>query len=237
MNVAVAIGGGEAVAEFQLSGEGCIGDVRGALYLPEGRILVVSDLHLEKGAARARRGQLLPPYDTAQTLALLARSLRFFDPLTVVCLGDSFDDAGGSGAMPDIFRAELRALMAGRDWYWVEGNHDPLPPQGLEGESVRELAAGRLRFVHQPSPGHVPGEVAGHLHPGARIVRRGRSVRRRCFATDGDRLVMPAFGAFTGQLNVRDRAFAGLFREETLVAWMLGAERLFALPRRQLVAG
>lgn len=227
----------EMPSEFELAGEACRADIRGALYLVDARVLVVSDLHLEKGAARARRGSLLPPYDTAATLALLERSLDLFSPEAVICLGDSFDDAGGAGAMPDIYRERLSALMAGRDWYWIEGNHDPLPPQGLEGDTVRELAIGPLSFVHHPSKGNVRGEVAGHLHPGARIVRRGRSVRRRCFATDGGRMIMPAFGAYTGALNLRDRAFAGLFREESLVAWALGASQLYRLPAPQLMPG
>ncbi|MGY6706827.1 MAG: ligase-associated DNA damage response endonuclease PdeM [Rhizobiaceae bacterium] len=227
----------EVTSEFELAGEVCRADIRGALFLVDARILVVSDLHLEKGAAKARRGCLLPPYDTVATLALLERSLALFAPTAVICLGDSFDDAGGAGAMPEIFRDKLAALMARRDWFWIEGNHDPDPPQGLGGDTVRELAIGSLRFVHHPSAGNVRGEVAGHLHPGARIVRRGRSVRRRCFATDGARMIMPAYGAFTGALNLRDRAFAGLFREESLVAWALGTSRLYRLPRAELMPG
>ena len=103
----------EETGEFELAGEPCRADIRGALYLGDTRVLVVSDLHLEKGAARARRGRLLPPYDTAATLTLLERSLALFDPEAVICLGDSFDDAGGASAMPDIFRERLTRLMAG----------------------------------------------------------------------------------------------------------------------------
>jgi DNA ligase-associated metallophosphoesterase len=227
----------EETGEFELAGEPCRADIRGALYLVDTRVLVVSDLHLEKGAARARRGRLLPPYDTAATLTLLERSLALFDPEAVICLGDSFDDAGGASAMPALFRDRLASLMAGRDWFWIEGNHDPDPPEGLGGSTVREMAIGGLTFVHHPSAGNVQGEVAGHLHPGARIVRRGRSVRRRCFATDGARMIMPAYGAYTGALNLRDRAFAGMFREESLSAWALGSSRLYRLPGSELMPG
>jgi uncharacterized protein len=224
----------EEIAEFALAGEACVADIRGALYLPASRMMVVSDLHLEKGSAKARRGQLLPPYDTSATLDLLGRSLRRFEPEAVICLGDSFDDRGGAGAMPEPYRDELVRLMKGRDWYWIEGNHDPDPPQGLGGETVRELAVGGLRFVHHPSAGMASGEVAGHLHPGARIVRRGRSVRRRCFACDGERLVMPAYGAFTGALSLRHRSFSGLFRPDSVGAGALGASRLHRLPGAML---
>lgn len=235
MNVAVRQD--ETTGEFELAGEACRADIRGALYLVDARVLVVSDLHLEKGAAKARRGRLLPPYDTAATLTLLERSLKLFDPQAVICLGDSFDDAGGASAMPPVFRDRLAGLMGGRDWFWIEGNHDPDPPEGLGGDTVREMAIGGLTFVHHPSSGNVHGEVAGHLHPGARIVRRGRSVRRRCFATDGARMIMPAFGAYTGALNLRDRAFSGMFCEESLFAWALGSSRLYRLPGSELVPG
>ncbi len=223
-----------ATAAFALGGLEARADVRGALYLPELRLMVVSDLHLEKGAANARRGRMVPPYDTATTLSLLGRSLALFSPQTVVSLGDSFDDRVGAEHMPDIFRERLTGLMAGRDWIWVSGNHDPDPPKDLGGLCAEEIAIGTLAFRHHPTRRASPGEVAGHLHPGARVVQRGRSVSRRCFATDGVRLVMPAYGAYTGALNIRDRAFAGIFAEDSLVAWMLGTERLYAVPGRRL---
>jgi metallophosphoesterase superfamily enzyme len=127
--------------------------------------------------------------------------------------------------------------MAGRDWFWIAGNHDPDAPADLPGETVRELAVASLVFRHEPSKGQAGGEVAGHLHPCARIVQRGRSVRRRCFAGDGSRMIMPAFGAYTGSLNVLDRAYAGLFNRESLVAYMMGKDRIFALPGAMLRAG
>lgn len=226
--------GDAGLGSFTLAGLEALGDVRGAMYLPDLGLMVVSDLHLEKGAANARRGRMVPPYDTAATLALLERSIALFEPDIVVSLGDSFDDRVGSEHMLPLFRDHLSALMRGRDWVWVSGNHDPEPPRGLGGVSAAEIAVGPLLFRHEPSRKAAPGEVAGHLHPGARIVQRGRSVRRRCFATDGDRLVMPAYGAYTGALSLLDRAFAGLFREETLVAFMLGAERLYPVPHARL---
>ena len=127
--------------------------------------------------------------------------------------------------------------MAGRDWFWVAGNHDPVPPEGLPGETVRELAFGSLVFRHEPSAVAVAGEIAGHLHPCARIVQRGRSVRRRCFASDGRRLIMPAFGAYTGSLNVLDRAYAGLFRRGSLHGLYARRRRIFCDCRIDAAAG
>jgi DNA ligase-associated metallophosphoesterase len=212
---------------IEIEGERALCDASGALYFPELGLLAVSDLHLEKGAAFARRRQLIPPYDTATTLARLAQVIATYQPRIVVSLGDSFHDSVGAALMPDIFRVQLAALIAGRDWFWIAGNHDPDAPEGVAGESVREIALGRLVFRHEPSRGSAPGEIAGHLHPGARLVARGRSVRRRCFAGDGRRMIMPAFGAYTGMLNVLDRAYSGIFDADGLFACMLGRQRVY----------
>jgi len=220
-----------------MAGEEIVCDPRGALYVPAARLLVVSDLHLEKASSFARRGILMPPYDTAATLARLGAVVADYAPRMVISLGDSFHDNGGPDRLPEPYRESLAALMAGRDWYWVAGNHDPAPPAGLGGESLREIAVGNLLFRHEPSASPAPGEIAGHLHPCARIVQRGRSVRRRCFASDGLRLIMPAFGSLTGSLNVLDRAYAGLFSREGLVAYMLGTDRVYPIAGAMLRPG
>lgn len=220
-----------------VAGERAVCDPRGVLYFPELSLLAVSDLHLEKGSSLARRGALIPPYDTAATLARLQAVIADYAPRIVISLGDSFHDGEGASRLHDDFRERLEKLMAGRDWFWIAGNHDPDAPADLPGETVRELAVASLVFRHEPSKGQAEGEVAGHLHPCARIVQRGRSVRRRCFAGDGSRMIMPAFGAYTGSLNVLDRAYAGLFNRESLVAYMMGKDRIFALPGAMLRAG
>jgi DNA ligase-associated metallophosphoesterase len=207
------------------------------LYFAAHRLLVVSDLHLEKGSSFARRGQLIPPYDSTATLALLAAAVAEYDPAVVVSLGDSFHDCDGANRLHPSLRDNLEALMSGRDWLWVAGNHDPDLPANLPGDAVREVRLGSLTFRHEPSKANGTGEIAGHLHPCARIVQRGRSVRRRCFAGDGSRMIMPAFGAYTGSLNVLDRAYAGLFRREVLMAYMIGADRVFAISGAQLRPG
>jgi uncharacterized protein len=220
-----------------IAGVEAVCDPAGALYFRDMRLLVVSDLHLEKGSSFARRGMLLPPYDTAATLELLASVITRHDPALVVSLGDSFHDRHASARLPALYVQRLEQLMAGREWVWITGNHDPERPEGLPGDVVSEMALGPLIFRHEPQPGSAPGEIAGHLHPAAKIIRRGRSVRRPCFASDGERLIMPAFGAYTGALNVLDRAFRGLFSEERLLAFMLGADRVYPVGRRMLFPG
>jgi uncharacterized protein len=222
------------VREIGLAGVTLIADPAGALYWPEEKLLVAADLHLEKGSAYAARGVLLPPYDTAATLARLARLIERYAPRLVVALGDSFHDGGGPARMADNSRAALMALQRGRDWVWLAGNHDPDPADNIGGRFADVLALGGLTFRHEPS--HEPladasdGEIAGHLHPLACIVQRGRALRRRCFASDGRRLVMPAFGSYAGGLNVRHRAIASLFPALAFTAHMLGERRLYAVP-------
>jgi uncharacterized protein len=203
-------------------------DCLGALYWPEQGLLAVADLHLEKGSSFARRGQLLPPYDTTETLARLARLIAHYAPRTVIALGDNFHDGGGPARLSSTDRASLTALQRGRDWIWIAGNHDPDPADGIGGTFAATLAIGALTFRHIPSRDAPDGEIAGHLHPVARVAQRGRAVSRRCFATDGGRLVMPAFGAYTGGLNIRDRAFGAVFGARKFTAHMLGDNRLYA---------
>jgi DNA ligase-associated metallophosphoesterase len=207
-----------------------LADPAGALYWPGEGVLAVADLHLEKGSSFAKRGVLLPPYDTATTLARLAILIARYAPRCVIALGDSFHDGGGPDRLADADRTQLRALQAHRDWIWITGNHDPEPAQNIGGSFGGALAIGTLTFRHIPSGGE--GEIAGHLHPVARVSHRGRAVSRRCFATDARCMVMPAFGAYAGGLNIRDAAFADLFGTLAFTAHMLGEERLYAFPAR-----
>jgi len=212
-----------------LAGTEVLLDASGALFWPDERVLVVADMHLEKGSAFARRGQMLPPFDTRETLARLAEAVRRLDPRTVIALGDSLHDRWADERMDGGARAAIAAIQQGRSFIWIAGNHDPAP-HGLGGECAGEIALGPLVFRHEPAEGTAAGEVCGHLHPVARIARAGRSMRRRCFATDGRRMVLPAFGAYAGGLNVRHAAVAGLFPPRAFAAHLLGVGRTYRLP-------
>jgi DNA ligase-associated metallophosphoesterase len=205
----------------------------GALWLEESRTLAVADLHLEKGSAYAVRGQMLPPYDTVETLSRLAAEVEALNPARIVLLGDSFHDRGGEARLCDIDFARLVALARGRTLVWVVGNHDSEGPRHLPGDIVEGLTIGRLLLRHEPQDGP-RAEAAGHLHPSARVSTRGRSIRRRCFLTDGERVVLPAFGAYAGGLNVRDVAFGGLFAQRP-IAVALGPRQAHAIAWSMLV--
>jgi uncharacterized protein len=239
-----AAGAGAGAGEITVAGVPLLADVAGALYWPEEGLLVVSDLHLEKGSAFAARGVLMPPYDTAATLQRLAGLLTRYAVHMVVALGDNFHDGGGPARLGAADRAHLLTLQQGRDWVWIAGNHDPDPGEGIGGAFARSLALGPLSFRHEPAAalgrgatgGDSHGEIAGHLHPAARVHQRGRTLTRKCFATDGARLVMPAFGAYTGGLNIRDIAFLKVFGALGFTAHLIGRQRLYSFAAARCLA-
>jgi DNA ligase-associated metallophosphoesterase len=188
-----ATGDGRSRQGVTVAGVTLVADLAGALFWEEQSLLVVSDLHLEKGSSFAARGVLLPPYDTVATLGKLAAVIARHDPRMVIALGDSFHDRNAHDRLSATNRDAITALQARRDWIWILGNHDPALPADLGGVVASEVAIGDIAFRHQPTG--ASGEIAGHLHPKARVATRGRSMERRCFACDGMRAVMPAFGA------------------------------------------
>ena len=217
-----------AVASLEVAGVTFTADAAGTLFWDDEQLLIVSDLHLEKGSSFATRGILLPPYDTAATLARLATVIARYDPRRVIALGDSFHDADAHARVASSDRDAIAAMQAGRDWIWIAGNHDPKPPASLSGSVADELAIGPICFRHQPTG--AAGEIAGHLHPKARVATRARSIERRCIASDGTRAVMPSFGAYTGGLSIRDRAFAKIFATLAFTVHLLGDNRLHMMP-------
>ncbi|VAW12750.1 FIG006285: ICC-like protein phosphoesterase [hydrothermal vent metagenome] len=235
----------EAVAEkpgpyantpLDLCGEPMRPDTTGALYWPRRSVLIIADLHFEKGVAMATQGTHLPPYDTPDTLSLIERAVARFAPDTVIALGDSFHRADSHEGLTAVTRNRIKSLTARLEWVWIAGNHDPNAPKDLGGRAVDEFQLAPFTFRHEPLPGPAPGEIAGHLHPAAKVSVRGRTMRRRCFAADGVRLVMPAMGAYAGGLNVLDPAFAVVFPGQDFRAWMIGHGEVHPIAARKLKA-
>jgi len=219
---------------ISVNGETLLLDACGAAFSPAHSTLVFADLHFEKGSAYARTRQFLPPYDTADTLRRMALAMARHRPARVIALGDSFHDGGAGERLGAEERGLLAQLTQEAQFVWIAGNHDPEPPVWLSGEVAASIRVGGLTFRHAPLPAFEPGEVAGHLHPCASVAKWGRSVRRRCFVSDGLRLVLPSFGAYTGGLDVGDAAIAALFAGP-FHAYMLGHARVYAIPRRVAV--
>jgi uncharacterized protein len=215
------------VAEILLNGARLAADPSGALLWPDRRTLVVADLHFEKGSAFAARGQLLPPYDTRATLERLEALIAKHRPERVIALGDSFHDGGAGARLASGDRARLARLTGSCDWIWIEGNHDPVPPDDVGGRAAAELIDAPLVFRHRARGGKaakrgatgraVAGEVSGHWHPKAAVHLPPKPISAPCFVSDGRRLVLPAFGAYTGGLNVLDPAVSALFDGDFVV--------------------
>lgn len=217
------------------SGIEIVPDASGVLIIPEAELLIVSDLHLEKGTSYAHRALTLPPYDTRTTLRRLAQVLERLKPQRVVSLGDSFHDRGAEARIEADDAGLLRSLTDRYSWTWVLGNHDPEPPKRFGGVAVSELAVGGVMLRHEPDPETKHREIIGHYHPCAVIRRRGRRVRRKCFGVGEARLIMPAFGAYTGGLNILDEACRPWMGRH-FWAFMLGEERVFPVDKSHLVA-
>ncbi len=200
----------------------------GALWAQADAVLIVADLHLEKGSSFATRGQMLPPYDTRETLARLKSEVDCLSPRLLVFLGDTFHDGGGEARLDRLDRAQLEAMALGRTLLWLAGNHDRDIPRDLPGDAAEVFSVAGLHLVHEPTEMPDGLEVAGHLHPCAKVRGKAASVRRRCFVTDGERVIMPAFGAYAGGLNIRDPAFIPLLRRRPL-AGVLGKDRVHAI--------
>jgi hypothetical protein len=224
----------EGEARLTLCGEQLNALSDGALFWTDRRTLIVADLHFEKGSSYAARGVHLPPYDTSATLTRLETLIAWLKPAQIIALGDSFHDGEAKARIAPGDAARLRNLTLSADWIWIAGNHDPLP-DGFGGTIAEEVRLGPLTFRHEPAPAPATGEIAGHLHPCAVVRVRGRRLRRRCFAADGTRIVLPAFGAYTGGLNVCDPAYAELFAGRAFHAWMMGKDQVVPVAARRLL--
>lgn len=212
---------------IEVNGEGVVLDPSGALWWPEQSTLVFADIHFEKGSFYALGGQFLPPYDTRTTLRRIQAAVAARRPARVIALGDSFHDRKAADRLDEMEREALLGLGRAADWIWIAGNHDPALSSDLGGVIASEVCIGPIAFRHEPTGAY--GEIAGHLHPKARVATRSRVTERRCFASDGERAVMPAFGAYAGGLSIRDRAFTKIFGAPDFMAHVLGDTRLHAI--------
>ena len=216
--------------QFTFGGATLVALGSGALYWPDRGLLVVSDLHLCKSERMARRsGAQVPPYETQDTLARLETDIEAVDARQVLCLGDSFDDSAAACALTDAEITWLTRLQAGRQWLWVEGNHDP-GPLGLGGQHMGEARIGSLTFRHiAQADGRA--EVSGHYHPKARVRTRGGAISRPCFLVDRARLILPAYGTYTGGLRTHDPALCALMGPEALAILTGPVARPVPMPR------
>jgi uncharacterized protein len=210
-------------------------DMSGALFCADEKLLLIADLHLEQGASLARRGLHVPPYDTLATLTMLEQVLASTKAQRLVLLGDSFHDSVAHEAIRESDAERLRQITSSVETIWISGNHDPKAHDSLGGICVDEMEFGTITLRHIPSRlKEHELEIAGHLHPGATVVQRGHHIRTKCFVGDQRRIILPAFGSYTGALNVMSCAFSGLFDQAQTQAWMIGKTAIHCFPWKRL---
>jgi uncharacterized protein len=205
---------------FSFAGEELLLAAGQALYWPRERALLVADLHLEKASFYARFGQLLPPYDSRETLGRLADAVRQTGARRVFCLGDNFQDTGGPARLEPHAAGMLEALARATDWVWISGNHD----QGNvpSGTAVGELEVAGVMLRHEALPGEDRPELSGHFHPKLKVTARGRRVVRPCAVVSERKLILPAFGALTGGMDAADPAIIAAMQPARAVDALLG---------------
>ncbi|UZK69101.1 ligase-associated DNA damage response endonuclease PdeM [Sphingomonas sp. S1-29] len=211
---------------FSFAGHDFAALADGALFWPARRAMLVADLHFEKASWFASHGQMLPPYDSMETLDRLQAAVTRCDPREIWCLGDSFHDAAGCDRLPATVQDGLRSLVGGRRWVWITGNHDAGMIDRCGGEVLAEAVVDGVVLRHEAEAGEARPEMSGHFHPKLRVTVRGRNIARRCFVATPTKLILPAFGALTGGLDAT--------HPEIVRAVGPGAQALVPLPDRML---
>ena len=215
---------------FRLFGAQLIARPSGILWWADERILCVSDLHLGKSDRMARRfGVLVPPYETTDTLQRLQLEIELLKPAVVICLGDNFDDLDAANSLSLTDMQCLSELQAGREWIWIEGNHDPGSVE-LMGQHLTKYQFGPLVFRHIAKVS-AEAEVSGHYHPKAAMRVRSNSIVRPCFLYDERRVILPAFGTFTGGLRTEAVEFNTLMQRVAFAVLTGNKSYVMPMPR------
>jgi DNA ligase-associated metallophosphoesterase len=216
---------------FEFAGEELrLGSGR-ALHWPREQALLLADLHLEKASFFAGHGQMLPPYDSRETLGRIADALRETGARRVFCLGDNFHDSAGAARLEDHAAGMLAALVRAVDWVWIVGNHDAGLDKIAGGSVVAEAEVAGLLLRHRAHRGETRPELSGHYHPRLTLAARGRRIARPCAVASESRLVLPAFGALTGGMSAADPAIlAALQPARAIDALVPAAGRLARYP-------
>jgi DNA ligase-associated metallophosphoesterase len=203
-----------------------------ALYWPREQALLVADLHLEKASFYARHGQLLPPYDSRETLERVAAAIRDTGARRVYTLGDNFHDSAGPSRLEPHAAGMLDALVRATDWVWITGNHDAAMEAACGGTLAEELEIAGLVLRHKALAGETRPELSGHYHPRLQVVVRERSIRRPCaVVSNGGRMILPAFGALTGGMNAADPAIVKALQPAAAIDAVLPSKgRLVQVP-------
>ena len=213
--------------DFYLVGEKLTALCTGSLFWEEMGILCVSDLHLGKTHRLNRIGAgALPPYENIDTLKRLQEDIHNTNPSCVICLGDSFDDPLAEKSLSTNEIDSLKILQKGRDWIWISGNHDPYISCKY-GNYLNSFSKSAITFRHIALRGE-NGEISGHYHPKISVKLSNATVVRACFIADQNKVIMPAYGTYTGGMSVRSEEIKQLVDPSAIV--MLTGKKIRAVP-------
>lgn len=211
-------------------------DYSGALYAPDFETLIVADLHFEKASALYEKtGSAYPPFDTRDTLLRLGDAIDRQQPKRIIFLGDTWHDEFGFARMQNTDHQLIRTIRTRAETVFISGNHDTSASGSGGPKMVQEIKLGDVVLSHEPFEDANRYQICGHLHPVAKLMQKGRTIRRRCFFVSDKQCILPAMGALSGGLNCCDPVFDRFMSYENRRVILLGRNRLFHLGMKTLL--
>lgn len=216
---------------IEFAGHTFILDPLGLMIWPEQKTAIVADLHLEKGSYFALGGQMLPQQESIETLEKLHRALEMSGCGKLILLGDSFHDEQGFQRLSKEARSLFDLIKERYEVIWIVGNHDgSFVPEGMQ--AYDELDIENITFRHEAVHG-ANHEISGHYHPKAILKLRGTRVSRPCFVANKNQVILPAFGALTGGMDVTSEEISNFF-EGSFDAFLLGQRKIYKVSSNRL---
>ena len=177
----------------------------GVLFWLEKKIAIVSDLHLEKGSSFASLGQFIPPFDSEETLKKLINFFKTHEVQTIILLGDTFHDRGALNRMSSKVKSIFDSLVENYEIIFVLGNHENKMKSAFI-KFYERYIVDDIHFLHEAVL-EKKYQISGHFHPVASLKINSKQITEKCLIHSENHIIMPAFGEFTGGLNINNPVF------------------------------
>ena len=177
----------------------------GILFWLEKKIAIVSDLHLEKGSSFASLGQFIPPFDSEETLKKLINFFKTHEVQTIILLGDTFHDGGALNRMSSKVKSIFDSLVENYEIIFVLGNHENKMKSAFI-KFYERYIVDDIYFLHEAVL-EKKYQISGHFHPVASLKINSKQITEKCLIHSENHIIMPAFGEFTGGLNINNPVF------------------------------